>query len=89
MHGPYIKENGAAAKRTYLIAIIDDATRLITGASFFFSEATVNKEVLRTAVLTYGIPSRLFLDNGRNFRAEDIGIGCAMIKCALIHLTAY
>lgn len=90
MHGPYIKENGAAAKKTYLIAIIDDATRLITGARFFFSEATVNvKEVLRTAVLTYGIPSRLFLDNGRNFRAEDIGIGCAMMKCALIHSTAY
>jgi putative transposase len=90
MHGPYIKENSTSAKKTYLIAFIDDATRLITGAQFFFSEATVNvKEVLRTAVLTYGIPSKLFLDNGRNFRADDIEIACAAMKCALIHSTAY
>src|SRR5690554_7445056 len=42
-----------------------------------------------TTLFRSGIPSRLFLDNGRNFRAEDIGIGCAMMKCALIHSTAY
>lgn len=90
MHGPYIKENGGPARKTYLVAFIDDCTRLVTGAQFFYSEATVNiKEVLRTAVLTYGIPSKLYLDNGRNFCADDIEIACAMMKCALIHSTAY
>jgi transposase InsO family protein len=90
MHGFYIKEGSAPARKTYLIAFIDDSTRLIVGAKFFYSEATVFvKEVLRDAVLTYGIPSKLYLDNGRNFLADDIAIACAAMKCALIHSTPY
>jgi putative transposase len=90
MHGIYIKECSAPARKTYLVAFIDDSTRLIVGAKFFYSEATVNiKEVFRDAVLTYGVPSKLYLDNGRNFLAEDIAIACASMKCALIHSTPY
>jgi transposase InsO family protein len=91
MHGPYLKQpNDAKAKKTYLVAFIDDATRLIVGAQFFFSEATVNiKSVLREAVLTYGVPSKLYLDNGKNFCADDLQLACAAMKCALIHTTPY
>jgi transposase InsO family protein len=89
MHGPYVKDPSAAkARKTYLIAFIDDATRLIVGAEFFFSEATINvKAVLRRAVLTYGIPRKLYLDNGRNFSADDIRLACAAMLCALIPTT--
>ena len=91
MYGPYIKDDQTLhAKRTYLIAFIDDATRLIVAAQFFFSEAVDNvKEVLRDAVLTYGVPSKLYLDNGKNFCADDIEVACATMQCALIHTTAY
>lgn len=90
MHGIYIKEESHPAKKTYLVAFIDDSTRLIVGAKFFYSEATVHiKDVLRDAVLTYGVPSKLYLDNGRNFLADDIAIACASMKCALIHSTPY
>jgi transposase InsO family protein len=93
MHGPYIKDAitaGAPARKTYLAAFIDDASRLIVGAQFFFSEATVNiKTVLRNAVMTYGVPRKLYLDNGKNFCADDIRIACASMKCALIHTTPY
>ncbi len=91
MHGIYIKDKETGrARKTYLIAFIDDATRLIVGADFFFSEAVVNvKEVLRYAITIYGVPSKLYLDNGRNFCAEDIQIACAKMQCALIHATPY
>jgi len=91
MHGPYLKgPDDAKARKTYLVAFLDDATRLIVGADFFFSEATVNiKSVLREAVVTYGIPSKLYLDNGRNFCADDLQLACAAMKCALIHTTPY
>ena len=91
MHGMYIRdEPDGRSRKTYLIAFLDDATRLITAARFFFSETVQNvKEVLREAVLTYGVPSKLYLDNGRNFCADDIGIACAAMRCALIHTTAY
>jgi len=91
MHGDYIKDGpDSRARKTYLIAFLDDASRLIVGAQFFFSEATVNiKTVLREAVLTYGVPSRLYLDNGRNFCADDLRIACAAMRTALIHTTPY
>lgn len=91
MYGPYIKETPATpAKRTYLISYIDDASRLIVQSRFYYSESTANiKTVLRDAVLTYGVPSKLYLDNGRNFAAEDIRIACASMHTALIHSTPY
>jgi putative transposase len=91
MHGIYIRDElDGRSRKTYLIAFIDDATRLITGARFFFSETVQHvKEVLREAVLTYGVPAKLYLDNGRNFCADDIEIACAAMRCALIHTTAY
>jgi putative transposase len=90
MHGPYIKTQDGKARKTYLIAFLDDCTRLIVGARFFFSEATVHiKALLREAVLTYGIPGKLYLDNGRNFCAEDLQLACARMKCALIHTAPY
>ena len=90
MHGPYIREMDGKARKTYLISFLDDYSRLVTGSRFFFSEAVVNvKEVFRTAVLTYGVPCKLFLDNGKNFCSQDLEIACATMKCALIHSTAY
>jgi transposase InsO family protein len=91
MHGIYIRDDqNGRSRKTYLIAFIDDATRLIVGGRFFFSETVQHvKEVLREAVLTYGVPAKLYLDNGRNFCAEDIEMACAAMRCALIHTTAY
>jgi transposase InsO family protein len=91
MHGPYIKDGKhGKEKKTYLIAFIDDASRLIVGAQFFFAEITANiKTVLRDAVLTYGVPAKLYPDNGRNFCADDIRIACAKMSTALIHTTPY
>lgn len=91
MYGPFIRDESTGySRRPYLIAFIDDATRLIVGAQFFYSEATVHiKEVLRSAIVIYGVPSKLYLDNGRNFCAEDLQLACALMQCALIHTTPY
>lgn len=91
MHGPYIKDwQSPHSRKTYLIAFIDDASRLIAGAAFFFAETAANtKTVLRRAVQTYGVPSRLYLDNGKNFCADGIRLACARMRTALIHTTPY
>ena len=91
MYGPFIRDElSGRSKRTYLVAFIDDATRLVVAAQFFFCEATLNiKEVLRAAIVTYGVPSKLYLDNGRNFCADDLQLACARMHCALIHTTPY
>ena len=38
MYGPYIKV-GTKKKQTYLFAYIDDASRLITHAEFFYAQS--------------------------------------------------
>jgi len=51
MHGPYVTINGKQTK-TYLIAIIDDMSRLIVGADFYLNEQLNNfLDALQTALL--------------------------------------
>lgn len=42
MHGPAIKQADSSWKKTYFIAFIDDASRLITHGEFFYADDTVN-----------------------------------------------
>lgn len=91
MHGHSIDDPAfPKPHKTFLVAFIDDASRLIVGAEFFFSEISANvKDIFRNALLTYGIPARLYLDNGTNFRCDEMKIACATVGCALIHTTPY
>ena len=62
LYGPYITVDGTA-KRTYCIMIIDDKSRLIVGGRFFFEDNSVNfQNVLKDAIATYGIPTKLYVD---------------------------
>ena len=89
MHGPYARE-GKKKLKTYLCAIIDDYSRLITGACFFLSENSLSlQKTLKQAVLTYGIPQRFYCDNGKVFSSGYIHMVCAKLGTALIHSKPY
>ncbi|MBC7196712.1 MAG: DDE-type integrase/transposase/recombinase, partial [Deferribacterales bacterium] len=85
MYGPYIKD-GKSKRQTFLLAYIDDASRLITHAEFYFAQ---NFETLRIsfkeAVLKRGIPKILYTDNGKIYRSGQFGYICASIGCHLVH----
>jgi len=87
MHGPAIAaDNGARKRKTYLIAFIDDATRVITHCAFAFSENTQSfLPVFKQALLRRGLPERLYVDNGANFRSRHLALVCAKLGLALIH----
>ena len=90
MHGPAIKTDGGRKRKTYLIAFIDDATRVIPYAAFAHSENTASfMEVFRQAILRRGIPQRLFVDNGSAFRSQHLSLVCAKLGITLIHARAY
>ncbi len=90
MHGPAIKTDGGRKRKTYLIAFIDDATRVIPYAAFAHSENTASfMEVFQQAILRRGIPQRLFVDNGSAFRSRHLSLVCAKIGITLIHARAY
>lgn len=88
-HGPYLTINGKKVK-TYLIAIIDDASRLITNAKFYFEDNAINFQLtFKEALKKYGIPKKIFLDNGSTYKNEQLGIICANVGMALIYTKPY
>lgn len=89
MYGPKIRHEGRL-RRTYLIAFIDDATRVVPHASFAFSEGTIcYLSTFEQAVRRRGIPKRLYVDNGSAFRSKQLSIVCAKLGIALIHAKPY
>lgn len=90
MYGPKLREPGGRLRQTYLIALLDDATRLVPFAAFALSEGTIAYlKVLEQAVRRRGIPKRLYVDNGSAFRSRQLGVVCAKLGIALIHARPY
>lgn len=82
---PYITENGQT-RRTYLIMIIDDHSRLIVGGRIFYNDTSYNfQKVLKDAVATYGIPNKLYLDNGSSYSNEQLTLICGSIATVELH----
>lgn len=85
MHGPSILVEGKW-KKTFLIAFIDDASRLITHAEFFFQDNTSNMiSAFRTALYKRGKPERLYFDNGSNYTSKEILQACIRLNIRLSH----
>jgi len=92
MHGPCIKDSTQKnrKRKTYLCAIIDDHSRLIVGAEFFFEENSLAlARVLKEALLQYGLPKKLYCDNGSVFSTAYLNLACARTQIALIHSKPY
>lgn len=90
MHGPAVSTGGGRKRKTYLLAFLDDATRVVPFASFAFSENTATfLPVLKQALMRRGIPKRLFVDNGANYRSHQLAVVCAKLGITLIHARPY
>jgi putative transposase len=90
MHGPAVMVEGRKKRKTYLIAFIDDATRVVPYVAFALSENTAAYlSVLEQAIIRRGIPKRLFVDNGSAFRSRHLALVCAKLNIALIHAKPY
>lgn len=90
MHGPTVLVGGKVRRKSYLIAFLDDATRVVPYAAFATSENTAAfLPVLKQAVLRRGVPKRLFVDNGAAYRSHHLALVCAKLGITLIHARAY
>ena len=85
MHGPKVEVNSRRQK-TYLIAIIDDHSRLIVYARFYLSENVASYlDAFEKGLLQRGVPRKLYVDNGSAFRSKHLEYVCASLSIALIH----
>ena len=61
--GPYLKTPDGKRRRVYVIALIDDASRMVVGINVFFNDTFVNlMSVLKSAISKYGVPKVLNFD---------------------------
>jgi transposase InsO family protein len=86
LYGPSIKQPDGQWKKTFLIAFIDDASRVITHAQFFYRDNTANMvNAFRSALYKRGKPERLYFDNGSNYTSKEILQACVRLDIHLSH----
>jgi transposase InsO family protein len=82
---PYITENGKT-RRVYCIMIIDDHSRLLVGGELFYNDNAANfQKVLKNAIAAYGIPDKLYVDNGCSYSNEQLSMICVSLGILLLH----
>ena len=90
MHGPLAKASSGPMKKSYLIAIMDDHSRLVVHAQFYFSENLESlKDCLRRAVQSRGLPQKFYADNGACYRAGNLEECLASLGVSLVHSRPY
>jgi transposase InsO family protein len=87
--GPYLKINGKTVQ-VFFVGFIDDATRYIVHGEFYDTlDQSIVEDCLRKAILKEGVPQRLFLDNGKQFRTKWMNRACAILGIKLIFTAPY
>lgn len=90
MHGPAVVFDGKRKRKTYLLGLLDDATRLVPHAAFAFHEnASAFLPVLERGIVRRGRPKRLYVDNGAVYRSQHLQLVCARLGITLIHARPY
>jgi putative transposase len=88
-HGPYVPINGKKQK-TFLIAYIDDCSRLVPYGQFFSSEKFDGLRVVtKEALIRRGKPTIIYADNGKIYRSETLQNACAQLGITLAHTQPY
>jgi transposase InsO family protein len=89
LHGPMARV-GEKMRKTYLIAFLDDHSRLVPYAEFYLSEGLACfLDAFEKGLLKRGLPRKLYTDNGAAFRSHHLEHVCASLGIALIHARPY
>jgi len=89
MHGPMVRVEDKMRK-SYLIAFLDDHSRLVPHGEFYLSEGLVCfLDAFEKCLLKRGLPRKLYVDNGAAYRSHHLEQVCASLGIALIHARPY
>jgi len=90
MHGPMVVKKDGKLRKSYLIAFIDDHSRLVPHACFYLSERLESyMDAFQKALLKRGLPRKLYVDNGPAFRSRHLEYVTAALGIALVHSKPY
>jgi transposase InsO family protein len=90
MYGPAVPTPEGKRRKTYLIAILDDATRLVVHGQFYFEQHLRSlKDCMKQGFKKRGLPRRFYVDQGKIFRSRMILLLSARLGIVLIHSRPY
>ncbi len=92
MFGPWLPDPDRPGKkrRTHLFCFLDDHSRLVPFAQFFFDEALPRMErVLKVGILRRGLPKAIYVDNGQVYSSIQFGAACATLGIQRIKAAPY
>jgi putative transposase len=81
---------GGKTRKTYLFAWVDDYSRKILFARYFWDEKLPRMEdTFKTMILRWGIPTKLYLDNGNVYIAAHFSFILSQLAIKKIHHKPY
>jgi transposase InsO family protein len=92
MVGPWLPDPNVPGKkrRAHLFCFLDDHSRLVPYAEFFFDEALPRLErVLKVALLRRGVPLAVYVDNGQVYSSTQFNAACATLGIERIQTAPY
>jgi putative transposase len=90
MHGPAVYGPRRQKHKSFLLVVFDDASRAVMASAFTLRDnVAALMPVVRDAVLARGLPHRLLVDNGANYRSVVLRTACAHLGIHLVHATCY
>lgn len=87
-HTMYIPdpEKKGKKKMAYLVTFIDDYSRLVVHAQFYFEERVPRLEdCFKKAILKHGIPEMVYVDNGSIYSSHHFSRICGRLQTQLKH----
>jgi putative transposase len=92
MVGPWLPDPNVPGRkrRAHLFCFLDDHSRLVPYAEFFFDEALPRMErVLKVALLRRGVPLAVYVDNGQVYSSTQFNAACATLGIQRIQTAPY
>lgn len=80
--GPWLPDPARPGKmkRAWMVAFLDDHSRLLLDGRFSFAQDQPTMELaFRRALLKWGVPRRLYFDNGKVYRSKHITRICGFL----------
>src|SRR5207248_3118455 len=89
LFGPWVRRLSGGRMQSFLHATLDDASRLIPHAQFYASQGLdASLDCLRQAIAARGVPVRLYIDNAKIYRSQQLARIAALHGTFIVHSPA-
>lgn len=90
MTGPALRNEKASARKTCLLAFIDDCSRVCPHGQYYPAEQLEYfLDCFKRAIISRGVPEKLYTDNGKIFTCRHVQTICAALNVGLIQAKPY